>query len=70
MDQRQLGPGIATMFDTEREFDSARGPCDIPKGADGSKRQILSAIDPTSLQGSNHGHGTNPNHSTTHFLRQ
>ena len=57
------------LFDRDK-FHSARCPIYISNGADGSKRQILSAIDPTSIYLSEHSHGTDPNDPTSHYLRQ
>ena len=56
---------MAIMLYTELILFGPR-PFHISKRADGSKRQIISEIDLTSLQVSEHGHGTIPSHYTTH----
>ena len=47
-------------------FNSARGPSYNPKEADGSKRQILSAIGSAPIYVSELSHG--PSDSTTRYL--
>ena len=71
---RKLVRETSPSCSTQRSLDSAGRPFYISEGADGSKRRIITAIDPTSIcvseHGPLHGHGVNLNNSTTHYLRK